>query len=77
MIASAWIMACCAIGHYIVVLEKDDEIFKAILQSMKKTIPLMVPIEVNEPTLVVEGSQDPNAMTIKPHKFVRKARPSK
>jgi len=77
MIAGTLITACCMTGYYIMALEKDEEIFKAILQPIKKTIPLVVPTKVNKPSPTIKASQDPNTMIIKPHKFFRKARSNK
>jgi len=77
IIVEALIIACCTTRCHIVVLEKNEEIFKAILQSIKKTIPPVVTTKVNEPSPTIEASQDLDVMIIKPHKFVCKARPNK
>jgi len=48
-IASASIKACRVMGHHIVALEKDRDIFEAILVPIKKTNLLVVTVAVTEP----------------------------
>lgn len=55
-------------------LEKDMEIFHALLKPMKKAPLAMEPCEAQA---MVVGSEDPDAMTVVPRKFRRKARFSK
>lgn len=76
-LAGASITACRATGRHILALEKDKEIFEAILQPMKKSTPPVVTTEVTEPPPIVEASQDPDAMTVVPRMFVRRDRPRK
>jgi len=57
-----------------VALEEDKEIFHALLLPMKKTT---VDIVTKELPPAKETSQDPDAMTIVSHKFIKKTRPRK
>jgi len=50
-------------GWRIVALEDQEEIFNALLKSMRKTTTLVV---TSEPLMVVAATQDLNAMTIVP-----------
>jgi len=52
-----------------VALEEDKEIFDALLLPMKKTAPDVVTKELPP---AKETSQDPDAMTIVSHKFIKK-----
>ena len=55
-------------------LEKDMELFDALLKPMKKAPPAMEPCEAKA---VVVELEDPDAMIVVPRKFNRKARFSK
>jgi len=68
-ILGASIIACRGTSRHIVVLEEDRDIFKAILEPMKKTTPA---VAITQPLPPVEESQDPDSMTIMARKFSRK-----
>jgi hypothetical protein len=57
-----------------VALEKDTEIFDSLLKPMKKAPLAMEPCVSKD---IVVASEDPDAMTVVPRKFYRKARFSK
>lgn len=68
------ITACRCLHRHIVALEKDTEIFDALLKPMKKAPPAMEPCEARIQSLAFD---DPDAMKVVPRKFNRKARFSK
>lgn len=72
IIASASITACRGTGRHLVALEEDEDIFKALLQPMRKTTEPVLTAKVNEPMPALEASQDPDAMTMVPRKFARR-----
>jgi len=54
---SASIMVCRTTSRHIVALEKDSDIFQAILMPMKKTNPLMVTTPITEPLEAIQVSR--------------------
>jgi hypothetical protein len=74
--SGASVTACRATGRHIVALEADETIFSCILEPMKKIASPVTTTAVSEAPAIV-ASQDPDAMTIVPRKFVRRSRPSK
>lgn len=77
VLEGASIKACRASGRHIVALEKEKDIFDAILFPMKKVTPTTVTPTGTEAIEEVQVSQDLDAMTIVPRPFVRRDRSSK
>jgi len=77
VIVGASIKACRVTGRHIVALEKDSDIFQAILVPMKKTNPLVVIAPVTKLLEAIQVSQDLDTMTVIPQVFVCRDRPSK
>ena len=75
--AGAAIKACRATGRHIIALEKDSDVFKGVLEKMKKDTPIPVATEVEDDALIEDKSDNPDAVVVTPWKFVRKKKSCK
>jgi hypothetical protein len=66
--AGASIHACRSVGHHLVALEEDNELFFALLAPMVRS-PMFSSPPKSQP---IQRSQDPNAMEIVPAKIKKR-----
>jgi hypothetical protein len=71
--AGASIRACHSVGRHLVALEKDNELFSALLAPMVRSPTVSSPPK-SQPT---QRSQDPDALEIIPSLRIKKRRVSK